>query len=120
MKHPSTVVKFPFKRAIPKAPAKLGKAGRKLWLSIQSEYEVADAGGLAFLTAACRTEDSISDARQKINSEGAMIVDHRGQKQTHPLLRILPAMETIRRQNLAALNLNVEPLHDRAGRPGGK
>jgi len=120
MKHASTVVKFPFKRAIPKPPAKLGKAGRKLWLSIQSEYDIADAGGLAFLTAACRVEDDIARAREKIAAEGDTVLDHRKQKQVHPLLRILPAMETIRRQNLAALNLNVEPLNDRPGRPGGK
>jgi hypothetical protein len=116
----ASIVKFPFKRTIPKPPAMLKKAGRKLWLSIQNEYNITDAGGAAYLTAACRIEDDISDARQKIAAEGAMIVDHRGQKQTHPLLRILPSMETIRRQNLAALNLNVEPLHDRPGRPGGK
>jgi len=120
MKHSSTVVKFPFKRKIPKAPARLGKAGRGLWRSIQSEYEVTDAGGLAFLTAACRVEDDIARAREKIATEGDTVLDHRKQKQAHPLLRILPALETIRRQNLAALNLNVKPLRDYPGRPSGR
>lgn len=99
MKHPSTVVKFPFKRKLPKVPGGLGKAGRGLWRSIQSEYEVADAGGLAFLTAACRVEDDIARAREKIAAECDTVLDRHEQRQVHPLLRILPAMETIRRQN---------------------
>ena len=119
MKH-STVVKFPFRRKIPKPPQGLKKAGRALWISIQSAYDIADAGGVAHLTAACRIEDDIARARKKIGAEGDTVLDHRKQKQVHPLLRMLPALETIRRQNLAALNLNIEPLNDRPGRPGGK
>ncbi len=34
-------------------PANLGEAGSKLWQSIQSEYRIDDAGGIAMLLQLC-------------------------------------------------------------------
>lgn len=59
-------------------------------------------------------------AQEAIQRDGMTILDRFGQRKAHPLL---PAERDARSQMLAALkalNLDVEPLHDRPGRPAGR
>ncbi len=116
----SPLIKFPVTRKSPRAPAGLGKAGRRLWRAIQSEYGITDPGGVAHLTAACRAEDDLQRMRASVAIDGDVLLDRFGQKQPHPLLAATRGLEAVRRQSLSALNLNVEPLHDRGGRPSSK
>jgi hypothetical protein len=114
------LIKLPFAAKPPKPPAALGKPGRKLWQSIQSEYGIHDAGGLAHLHSACRCEDDLDRIRSRIAEDGDLIPDPKRGKQPHPLLRFVAQLEATRRQGIAALNLHVEPLRPGPGRPGGK
>src|SRR5262245_54658289 len=115
----SKVIKFPSRKP-PRSPAGLSRAGRKLWREIQGEYSIEDAGGIAHLVAACRAEDDLQRMRETVTKDGDVILDRFNQKVPHPLLSSIRGMEAIRRQALNALHLDLEPLKDRVGRPGGK
>src|SRR5262245_33349975 len=66
----SSVSQFPPVRKPPRAPGGLSKAGRGLWRSIQLEYTVDDAGGVAHLIAACRAEDDLQRMREQVEKDG--------------------------------------------------
>ena len=102
-----------------KPPKVLNKVGRQLWNSIQLEYDIADPGGLSHLLTACRSEDDIERMRETVSQDGDLVTDRFGQKQPHPLLVAIRGLETTKRQALSSLNLDIEPLRDRPGRPGG-
>ena len=108
------------KRQALRTPVGIGKHGRKLWTAIQSEYGISDAGGVSLLVSVCRSEDDIQRLRAIIAKDGDTVLDNYGRKQSHPLYVTLRGIEQTKRQCLAALNLDVEPLKDRVGRPSGK
>src|SRR5258706_11533247 len=115
----SNVIDFPFSGKVSRAPKGLKAPGRRLWKAIQAEYSIDDPGGSAHLEAACRAEDDIQRMRKTVTTDGDVLLDRFGQKTPHPLLAAIRGLEAVRRQALSALNLNVEPLHDRPGRPAG-
>jgi hypothetical protein len=49
-----------------------------------------------------------------------MTSDRFGQKREHPLLAAIRGLEAVKRQALKSLNLDIEPLRDKPGRPGGR
>jgi hypothetical protein len=104
----------------PEPPKSLKKAGRTLWNAIQSEYGINDPGGLAHLVTACRSEDDIQRMRDAVASDGDTITDRFQQKREHPLLGAIRGLEAVKRQALKSLNLDIEPLRDKPGRPGGR
>jgi hypothetical protein len=116
----SKVIPFPLFRKPPRAPQGLGKSGRRLWKGIQAEYTIEEAGALAHLQAACRAEDDIQRMRVTVTNDGDVLLDRFQQKHPHPLLTAIRGLEAVRRQALRELNLGIEPLHDRPGRPPGK
>lgn len=102
-----------------KAPTHLSTAAKKLWNDIFTEYAIDDAAGRAILRAALEAFDRSQDARKAINKDGMTVTGRDGQKRSHPL-------QTVERDNraaflagLKALNLDLEPLRDGPGRPGG-
>src|SRR5437867_3517414 len=66
----SPIAKFRAPKPAPKPPKELGKAGRALWNSLTSEYEIHDAGGLALLLTVCRSEDDIQRFRTALATDG--------------------------------------------------
>src|SRR5262245_54704845 len=107
------LINFPGIRKPPRAPQGLGKAGRRLWRAISAEYRIEDAGGLSHLESLCRTEDKIVDLRATLATDGDTIIDRFQQRRSHPLLIELRGFETVKRQLLNALHLDLEPLNDR-------
>jgi hypothetical protein len=116
------VVKLPFRgrSAVPEPPKGLKKAGRTQWNAIQTEYGINDPGGLAHLVTVCRSEDDIQRMRDAVARDGDTITDRFGQKLEHPLLAAIRGLEGVKRQALKSLNLDIEPLRDGPGRPGGR
>ena len=101
----------------PTPPAGLKAEGRRLWTALQAEYRIVDAGGLQLLRMAAQCADLARDAMQQAQTDGLSSIDRYGQRRPHPLLSVA---RDARGQILAALramNLDVEPLHDRPGRP---
>jgi hypothetical protein len=120
MKKSSAVVKLPFRNSVPEAPRGLKKPGRTLWKSIQTQYGIDDPGGCAHLLTACRSEDDLQRMRGTVARDGDTIKDRFGQKREHPLLGAIRGLEAVKRQALKSLNLDLEPLRDKPGRPGGR
>src|SRR5215510_12121822 len=102
-------------RSTPKPPKELGKCGRLLWKTIIDEYAIDDAGGLALLLAACRSEDDVQCMREAVSRDGLVLKSD--PSKPHPLLAAIRGSEAVRRQSLRALNLDLEPVRPKPGRP---
>lgn len=107
--------------ATPKSPPRgLSTEAKAWWKRLASEYGIEDDAGLLLLQTGLEAFDRMRVAQEAIREEGMTVFDRFGQRKAHPLL---PAERDARAQMLAALralNLDVEPLHDRPGRPAGK
>lgn len=77
----------------PKTPTGLKAAGRKLWDSSTSEFELAQHE-LALLEEACRTRDYIRELDRAVRNDGVMIPSSQGS-------RLHPAIAESRQQRLA-------------------
>jgi len=82
-------------------PTTLGDAGANLWQSIMTEYHVDDAAGQQILLQICHAAD-IAEAAHERN-----------------LLKEELGARAFVTRGLHRLNLDVEPLHSRPGRPPG-
>lgn len=105
------------KAAIPKD---LTPGARKIFKEIAEEYGIDDPAGMRILYAGCMAWERAVKAREQIDADGMMIEDRWKQRKPHPLLA---AERDARAQFLAAmkaLNLDLEPLRDGPGRPGGR
>jgi hypothetical protein len=91
-----------------------------LWAQLQDEYVIADAGGLALLRTACECEDLEQTAMAAARTEGLSTVDRYGQRRPHPLLGVARDARGQKLTALKALNLSVEPIQSRPGRPAGR
>jgi phage terminase small subunit len=103
----------------PKAPSDLQKQAKKLWISIQADYQIEDSTGLAYLTSGCRHFQRMEEARVMIQAEGSVITDRFQQKKPHPATIIeRDACQSMLRC-FKMLNLDLEPLKT-IGRPPGR
>lgn len=101
-------------------PGHLSKEAKRIWKELTSEYGIDDAGGRAILKTGLEAYDRATGARLAIDKEGLTIKDRFGTSKPHPLLA---CERDARSQWLAALkqlNMDIEPLRDGPGRPGGK
>lgn len=99
-------------------PASLGKAGAKLWQSIQQEYRIDDAGGSEMLLQICSTADRAAEYAAIIDAEGPMISTKHGLKE-HPLVKHELAARSFVVRSLHRLGLDIEPTRNVVGRPPG-
>jgi len=101
-------------------PKELSTEARSWWGRLVSEYSIDDDAGLLLLQTGLEAFDRMRDCQAAIKRDGPLVLDRFQQFKPHPLL---PAERDARSQMLAALkalNLDVEPLHDRPGRPAGR
>jgi len=103
-----------------KAPETLSAEARDWWQKLQREYAIEDQGGLLLLQTALEAFDRARQAQQDIDRDGLLMVDRFGQTKSHPLLGVERDARAQLITTLKALNLDVEPLRDGPGRPGGK
>jgi P27 family predicted phage terminase small subunit len=103
-----------------KPPSHLSKEAKKIWAELLSEYDITDAAGLRILRVALESFDRAQAARQTIDKDGMTTTDKFGQIKPHPLLPIERDSRAAFLAGLKALNLDLEPLRDRPGRPGGR
>jgi P27 family predicted phage terminase small subunit len=100
-------------------PRHLSAEAKLWWTKLSSEYSIQDDGGLLILQTAFEAFDRMRDAQQQIKKDGTTFKDRFKQIKVHPLLA---TERDARAQFLAAvkqLNLDLEPLNDRPGRPSG-
>lgn len=102
----------------PAPPRALGAHGMALWRSVTSEYDVADAGGIEMLTAACQSLDRAERCREQIDADGEVIRTKTGIRD-HPLLKHEVAARSFTVKAIRYLGLDVEALRPGPGRPPG-
>ena len=99
---------------------KLSRQAKKLKKSLIKEYQIDDPGGLAILQTGLEAFDRAAEARQAIDTDGMTIIDRFGIKKPHPLLACERDARAQFLQAIKQLNLDIEPLKDRSGRPAGR
>ena len=105
---------------IQKAPSHLSAEAKKLWDEILSEYSIDDAAGLHILRVSLEAFDRVQEARATIDTQGMTVTDKFGQIKPHPLLATERDSRAAFLAGLKALNLDLEPLRERPGRPAGR
>ena len=100
-----------------RAPSKLSKEAKKLWLSIKEEYQIDDKAGLLLLTTAFEAFDRLRQCQQAIEDEGATYLDRFNKPKINPLLSVERDARAQMLAALKALNLDIEPLRDGPGKP---
>jgi P27 family predicted phage terminase small subunit len=103
-----------------KAPHHLSKEAKRIWREILEGYAIDDPAGLRILRVALEAFDRAQSAREAIDKDGMILMDKFGQVKPHPLLPVERDSRAAFLAGLKALNLDLEPLKDRAGRPNGR
>ena len=103
----------------PSPPSDYTAEARDLWRKVLEGWTL-DAPALAILDSACRARMRVRQAQELIAKEGLISKDRFGQSKPHPAVLIERDSKQTLLRNLRALNLDLEPLHDRPGRPGGR
>lgn len=104
----------------PNPPKGLSAEAKRLWRQLLEEYAIEDAGGLAVLATGLEAFDRLRAAQKAIAAEGMTVTDRFGQHKAHPLLTVERDARAQWLAALKALNLDLEPLNDRPGRPSGR
>jgi P27 family predicted phage terminase small subunit len=105
---------------IGRVPQHLSKEAKIFYKKVVAEYLIDDAAGLKILQVALEAFDRAQSARIAIDAEGMTIKDKFGQLKPNPLLPVERDNRAAFLAGLKALNLDLEPLRDRPGRPGGR
>src|SRR5262245_16408183 len=103
----------------PRPPAGLSKAAKEFWTDVRDEYQISDAGGLRVLEIAARAFARLDEARRLLDREGLVIRDRWNQPKPHPAAQVERDARSGLLRALASLHLDVEPVQNRLGRPGG-
>ena len=121
MKNSAVVRPFPLHRANPppKPPKAISAEARRWWREIQGEYNIRDAAGLLLLQTAAEQFGRMRLEEVVIEREGSVVKDRFGQPKQHPAVLNAREARSAMLKCLRDLNLDLEPLRDRVGRPGG-
>lgn len=85
-----------------------------------TEYNIDDPAGRLLLESAMEAFDRMHQASDLIAKHGAVTVDRFGQLRPNPACTIERDNRAAMHAALKALNLDLEPLRDAAGRPPGR
>lgn len=100
--------------------APLSTEARAWKKKLTAEYQITDPAGLLLLQTALEAFERMNQARALIEKHGAVTVDRFGQLRANPATTIERDSRAAMLASLKALNLDVEPLRDAAGRPPGR
>lgn len=98
----------------------LSPPATKLKKGILKEYDISDEAGIAILQTAMEAFDAMHAAQEVVDVQGLTVAGDRGQIKAHPLLAVIRDSRAQFLMALKHLNLDIEPLRDRAGRPPGR
>jgi len=103
----------------PKPPSHLKADGAEFWQSVATEYQLDDPAGLALLTTASECLDRMRAAQAAIKVDGEIVRDRYGAAKQHPACTLEKDSRNGFLAAVRSLNLDLEPLRDGPGRPGG-
>jgi len=102
----------------PKAPAGLSKEAKGWWQKFVDGWDF-DEAALLLLESALESFDRMRQAQAIIKRDGPTQTDRFGQAKVHPAVLIERDSKALLLKQLKALNLDLEPILDRPGRPPG-
>ncbi len=103
-----------------KPPKGLSREGARWWRRLTTEYEIGDEAGRLILMTAMEAFDRMRQAQAVLAKDGLVVTDRFAQKKAHPLCTVERDSRAQMLAALKALNLDVEPLRNTPGRPGGQ
>ena len=105
---------------LPKPPKALSVAAKRLWRGLVEEYGLDDVAAMAILTAGLEAYDRAASAKVLLDRDGPTVTDKWGQQKLHPAASVERDSRAAWMAALKQLNLDIEPLRDGPGRPGGR
>lgn len=100
-------------------PAHLSAEAKEWWQRLTEQYEFEDHS-LLILASALEAFDRMRQAQKLIKRDGITFIDRFGQRRQHPATLVERDAKGVLLRHLKALGLDLEPLNDGPGRPGGK
>ncbi len=104
----------------PKPPKGLSREAKGWWRKLIAEYTIEDEAGFLVLATALEAFCRMRQAQAALDKDGLVVTDRFGQKKSHPLTTVERDSRAQMLAALKALNLDVEPLRNTPGRPGGR
>jgi len=101
-------------------PDHLTKEAQSWWEQLMEEFNLDDPGARLLLQTACECYDRMKQAQATVKKEGASFRDRFDQVKSHPLLVVERDARSQMILAIKSLNLDIEPLRDKPGRPGGR
>ncbi len=102
-----------------KPPQHLSREAKGWWRKLVAEWELGD-DALLLLRAALESFDRCNQARLLLDKDGLTVLDRFGQAKIHPAAAIERDARLQMVRCWRALNLDVDPPHERPGRPPGR
>ena len=106
------------KSDVSKPPTMLSREAKGWWRKIVTEWQLDDPA-LLILGSALESFDRMRQAQAILDKEGVVISDRFGQPKQHPATLVERDAKSVMLRALKTLNLDMEPLHDKPGRPPG-
>jgi len=103
-------------QAWPDAPEHLSDEAVAIWNELLSEYRF-DPGGQAVLLSGLESFDRMREAQKAIEDNGILLENKAGTSVENPACRIERDSRKLYLHALKMLNMDLEPLRNRAGRP---
>ena len=106
-------------RTAPAPPQDLSAAAKTWWETLTRDYMIEgnDSAGLLLLETALRALDRMTQAQALIVKHGMVTLDRHCQLRPNPACVIERDSRAAMLMALKSLNLDLEPLHNRPGRP---
>lgn len=101
------------------APKHLSAESKGIYRQIVREYNINDPAGLSILKVAFEAFDRAEAARKAIEDEGMQVKDRFDVMKPHALMQTERDARGQFLTAIKAMNLDLEPLNDKPGRPPG-
>ncbi|MDY6987711.1 MAG: hypothetical protein SWQ30_06595 [Thermodesulfobacteriota bacterium] len=101
-----------------KIPQYLKADGKAFFAGVTAEYLIKDTHHIELLTQAAVCVDRISEARRKIQKDGAFVTDRWGKPRLHPGHKVEKDNKSLFLRIVRDLGLDIEP-GPGPGRPSG-
>ncbi len=102
----------------PPVPRGLSVESRKFWRDMLETYAIDDVAGLKYLQRACESLDLLRMAQRELK-KGVVVRDKKGSTKANPAAAVEKEAHRMFIESMKMLNLDIEPLQARVGRPGG-
>lgn len=103
---------------IPRPPKHLSREAKRWWKKINESWQLDDAA-LLILTSGLEAFDRMKQAQGLIQETGLIVKDKFNQHKENPAIAIERKSRDSMVRCLKTLNLDIEPLYEKSGRPGG-